>query len=162
MHKIENQRELIERTLDIIEKFSGKRPRGWFGPGLTQTFDTLDILRACGIEYIGDWACDDEPVTLKTKSKSIVALPYNGRQHDAYIARRRHRAVDLGRCSPTPPGIFVLHDGMGLVAKRLEYIPNSDPPRVRIISDNPLYKPYEGSGDEINVNGRIRWFAREM
>jgi hypothetical protein len=30
---------------------------------------------------------------------------------------------------------------MGLVAKRLEHIPNSDPPRVRIVSDNPLYKP---------------------
>jgi hypothetical protein len=25
---------------------------------------------------------------------------------------------------------------MGLVAKRLEHVPNSDPPRVRIISDN--------------------------
>ena len=48
------------------------------------------------------------------------------------------------------------------VAKRLEHIPNSDPPRVRIISDNPLYKPYEGSGDEVNIIGRIRWFAREM
>jgi phage repressor protein C with HTH and peptisase S24 domain len=70
--------------------------------------------------------------------------------------------VDLGRRAPTPPGIFVLHDGMGLVAKRLEHIPNSDPPRVRIISDNPLYKPYEGSGDEVNIIGRIRWFAREM
>jgi phage repressor protein C with HTH and peptisase S24 domain len=46
--------------------------------------------------------------------------------------------VDLGRRSPTPPGIFVLHDGMGLVAKRLEHIPNSDPARLRIISDNPL------------------------
>ena len=60
------------------------------------------------------------------------------------------------------PGIFVLHDGMGLVAKRLEHIPNSDPPRVRIISDNPFYKPYEGSGEEVNIIGRIRWFAREM
>jgi hypothetical protein len=27
---------------------------------------------------------------------------------------------------------------------------------------NPLYKPYEGSGDEVNIIGRIRWFAREM
>jgi phage repressor protein C with HTH and peptisase S24 domain len=70
--------------------------------------------------------------------------------------------VDLGRRAPTPPGIFVLHDGMGLVAKRLEHIPNSDPPRVRIISDNPFYKPYEGSGEEVNIIGRIRWFAREM
>ena len=47
-------------------------------------------------------------------------------------------------------------------AKRLEHIPNSDPPRVRIISDNPFYKPYEGSGEEVNIIGRIRWFAREM
>lgn len=42
----------------------------------------------------------------------------------------------------------MLHEGMGLVATRLEHIPNSDPPRVRIISDNPLCKPYEGSGEE--------------
>ncbi|MDI1265228.1 MAG: hypothetical protein PS018_18415, partial [bacterium] len=50
----------------MIEKFCGKRPRGWFGPGLTQTFETLDYLSEAGIEYIGDWVLDDEPVTLKT------------------------------------------------------------------------------------------------
>jgi phage repressor protein C with HTH and peptisase S24 domain len=70
--------------------------------------------------------------------------------------------VDTSRRSPTPPGIFVLHDGMGLVAKRLEHIPNSDPPRVRIVSDNQHYSPYEGMAEEINIVGRIRWFAREM
>lgn len=70
--------------------------------------------------------------------------------------------VDTSRRSPTPPGIFVLHDGMGLVAKRLEHIPNSDPPRVRIVSDNPHYSPYENMADEVNIIGRIRWFAREM
>ena len=32
------------KSMDVIEKFSGQRPRGWFGPGLTQTFDTLDYL----------------------------------------------------------------------------------------------------------------------
>jgi hypothetical protein len=35
----------------------------------------------------------------------------------------------------------VLHDGMGLVAKRLEHITNSDPPRVRIISVIPSTSP---------------------
>jgi phage repressor protein C with HTH and peptisase S24 domain len=70
--------------------------------------------------------------------------------------------VDLARRAPTPPGIFVLHDGMGLVAKRLDHIPNTDPPRVRIISDNPLYSPYEGTAEEVNIIGRIRWFAREI
>jgi phage repressor protein C with HTH and peptisase S24 domain len=70
--------------------------------------------------------------------------------------------VDLARRAPTPPGIFVLHDGMGLVAKRLDHIPNTDPPRVRIISDNPLYSPYEGTAEEVNIIGRIRWYAREI
>jgi allantoinase len=90
MHKVENQREVIMRAMDLIEKFSGKRPRGWFGPGLTQTFDTVDYLSEAGIEYIGDWACDDEPVTLKTKHKSIVALPYNFELHDIVIMALQH------------------------------------------------------------------------
>ena len=51
---------------------------------------------------------------------------------------------------------------MGLVAKRLEHVPMSDPPRLRIISDNPRYTPYECTAEEVNVVGRIRWFAREL
>ena len=70
--------------------------------------------------------------------------------------------VDMNQRAPNPPGIFVLHDGMGLVAKRLEHVPLSDPPRLRIISDNALYTPYECTADEVNVIGRIRWFAREL
>jgi phage repressor protein C with HTH and peptisase S24 domain len=70
--------------------------------------------------------------------------------------------VDMNQKSPVPPGVFVLHDGMGLVAKRLEHIPNSDPPAVRVISDNGLYSAYERTADEVTIVGRIRWFAREL
>jgi len=70
--------------------------------------------------------------------------------------------VDMARRAPNPPGIFVLDDGLGLVAKRLEHIPNSDPSAVRVISDNAFYSPYERTADEIHIIGRIRWFAREI
>ncbi|MGA1619246.1 MAG: XRE family transcriptional regulator [Pirellulales bacterium] len=70
--------------------------------------------------------------------------------------------VDISRRSPSPPGIFVINDGMGLVAKRLEHIPNSEPARVRIISDNQRYSDYDGLVDAINVIGRICWFSREV
>ena len=50
MHKTDDQRAVIMKSMDIIEKFSGQRPRGWFGPGLTQTFDTLDYLSEAGVE----------------------------------------------------------------------------------------------------------------
>lgn len=70
--------------------------------------------------------------------------------------------VDMTRTVPAPTGIFVLHDGMGLVAKRLELVADSTPPKIRILSDNPLYSPYEQMIEDIRIIGRIRWFAREI
>jgi phage repressor protein C with HTH and peptisase S24 domain len=70
--------------------------------------------------------------------------------------------VDMTKRAPSPPGIFVLDDGMGLVAKRLQHVPNSDPPAVQVISDNKHYPEYERTAEEINIIGRIRWFAREI
>jgi allantoinase len=91
MQKLDDQRAVIGKSMDIIEKFCGKRPRGWFGPGLTQTYDTLDYLSEAGVEYIGDWVLDDEPVTVTTKHKPIVALPYNFELHDIVIMALQHQ-----------------------------------------------------------------------
>jgi peptidoglycan/xylan/chitin deacetylase (PgdA/CDA1 family) len=82
MHKLDDERAVIDRSMDIIEKFTGSRPRGWFGPGLTQTFETLDHLSAAGIEYIGDWVLDDQPIWARTKHDPVAALPYNYELHD--------------------------------------------------------------------------------
>ncbi len=70
--------------------------------------------------------------------------------------------VDMTRQLPHPPGIFVLDDGTGLVAKRPVHIPNSDPPTVRLISDNKLYPAYKRTAEDIRIIGRIRWFARDI
>jgi allantoinase len=94
MHKLDDQRAVIMKSMDVIEKFFGKRPRGWFGPGLTQTFDTLDYLSEAGVEYIGDWVLDDEPVTLKTTHKPVVALPYNFEIHDIVMMALQHLPSD--------------------------------------------------------------------
>ena len=95
MHKLDDQRASIMRSMNIIERFCGKRPRGWFGPGLTQTFETLDYLSEAGIEYIGDWVLDDEPVTLKTTHKPVVALPYNFEIHDIVMMALQHHPSEV-------------------------------------------------------------------
>jgi peptidoglycan/xylan/chitin deacetylase (PgdA/CDA1 family) len=91
MHKLADQKAVIDRSVAIIAKFWGRAPRGWFGPGLTQTLETLDYLSAAGIEYIGDWVLDDEPVTLKTAHKPVVALPYNFELHDIVLMALQHQ-----------------------------------------------------------------------
>lgn len=86
MHEVEDQRAEIRRTADAIKAFAGRRPRGWFGPGLTETLDTLDHLAEAGFEYVGDWAFDDQPVRLETRHGGITALPYNFEVHDIVVS----------------------------------------------------------------------------
>lgn len=70
--------------------------------------------------------------------------------------------IDTAKKTPSPPGIFVLFDGMGLVAKRVEYVGAPGTQRIRIGSDNPQYATYERSSEESFIAGRVVWFAREI
>ena len=65
--------------------------------------------------------------------------------------------IDVSLKVPVPRGIFVIWDGMGLVAKRIEHVPHSEPPKVVFKSLNPEYNSYERLGDEIRVVGRAVW-----
>jgi len=70
--------------------------------------------------------------------------------------------IDTTKRMPSPSGIFVLFDGMGLVAKRLELMQNPVTPVIRILSDNPQYSAYERPPSELHIIGRVVWFAREL
>ena len=63
---------------------------------------------------------------------------------------------------PVPPGIFVIWNGMGLVAKRIEHVPHSDPPRVVLKSLNPEYDSYGPLAEEICAVGRAVWVSRKL
>lgn len=70
--------------------------------------------------------------------------------------------IDRRRMNVQQPGIFVVHDGLGWVAKWVEHIPGSDPPRVRIFSENARFGPYERTLEEAHIIGRVVWFARRI
>jgi peptidoglycan/xylan/chitin deacetylase (PgdA/CDA1 family) len=77
MHLEADPPAMIARTLDTIERFTGKRPVGWLSPGLAETYDTPDQLAAAGVKYIADWVYDDEPTEISTTSGPLVTLPYS-------------------------------------------------------------------------------------
>ena len=94
IHNEPDQKAMITRTLDILERASGTRPIGWLGPGLTQTYDTPDILAEAGIKYIGDWVFDDEPVPIKTTKGPLVTLPYSVELNDIPMMIVQHHESD--------------------------------------------------------------------
>lgn len=94
MHKVEDQRAAIRQTMQAIEKFTGRKPRGWESPGLTETYETIDILAEEGIEYVADWVLDDQPVEIATTKGPIVSVPYTVETNDIPIMALQHHASD--------------------------------------------------------------------
>jgi allantoinase len=93
MQKVENERSDIRKSAEVIEKATGKRPRGWLGPGLTETWETPDILAEEGYDYVADWVLDDQPVWMKTRGKPILNIPYTQECNDvAMMLIQHHKA----------------------------------------------------------------------
>src|SRR5574341_604365 len=98
MQKVESERDDIARTTEVIRGFTGKRPRGWLGPGLTETWETPDLLVEAGYDYVCDWVLDDQPVMLKTRTRPIVNIPYTQECNDvAMMLIQHHPAVEYYR-----------------------------------------------------------------
>lgn len=95
MHHVEDQRAAIRETIAAIKEFTGKPPRGWESPGLTETYDTIDHLREAGIEYVADWVLDDQPCQIETASGPIVSLPYTVEMNDiAMMVLQNHSSEE--------------------------------------------------------------------
>ena len=77
MHIVEDEVEVANKSFAILKDYTGKAPKGWLGPGLQETLDTLDHLAAAGFKFVCDWPMDEHPVTMKTAAGPIMAMPYS-------------------------------------------------------------------------------------
>jgi peptidoglycan/xylan/chitin deacetylase (PgdA/CDA1 family) len=95
MQKVADEAADIAKTSAAIREATGKNPRGWLGPGLTETWQTSDLLAEAGYDYVCDWVLDDQPVVLKTRGKPIVNLPYTQECNDvAMMLIQHHKASE--------------------------------------------------------------------
>ncbi len=99
IHEITDEAAMIVEAIQEIERFTGRRPRGWASPGLAQTQDSLDHLAGAGIEYACDWVFDDQPCDLLTKHGTIVALPYSVDLNDVPAMGLHRQSVQTFRQS---------------------------------------------------------------
>jgi allantoinase len=87
----EDEARLIAECTAVVTRLSGKQPTGWLGPWLAQTGVTLDLLKEAGYRYVMDWALDDQPIWMKTRSGPILSVPYPIELNDSpSLVYRRH------------------------------------------------------------------------
>jgi peptidoglycan/xylan/chitin deacetylase (PgdA/CDA1 family) len=85
---LDEERQTIREVLRTIEQATGEKPRGWLGPGLTETFNTPDVLAEEGVQYVGDWNNDDQPYPMKVKKGKLFSLPYCMDLNDMHLLNR--------------------------------------------------------------------------
>ena len=86
----ERERALIQEVLARIAKATGRKPVGWLGAGLQESWNTLDYLIEEDCLYVADWFCDDQPFLMHVDGKRIVSIPYNFEINDwtAFLQQR--------------------------------------------------------------------------
>jgi len=95
---VPDERAMIVEAKQTVERFTGARMRGWLGPGLQETFDTPDILKALGFDYLCEWCLDDLPSWMTTKHGRIVSIPYCFETNDSVIyAVEKHSSAEMTR-----------------------------------------------------------------
>jgi allantoinase len=86
-----DEARLIAECTEIVTRLSRRRPEGWLGPYIAQSAVTLDLLKEAGYRYVMDWAMDDQPVWMRTRSGPILSVPYPLELNDSpSLVSRRH------------------------------------------------------------------------
>ncbi len=74
---IDEERRYLTDVVNTIRQGTGRQPRGWLGPALTETFNTPDLLAELGLSYILDWCNDDQPYPIRVKQGRMISVPYS-------------------------------------------------------------------------------------
>lgn len=112
---------------------------------------------------IAEWQLPSEVVRFYSTAPAseLRIITVMGDSMEPTLQPGQRVLVDTGDRTPSPPGVFVVWDGLGLVVKRVQALAHTEPMRVKIGSDNPKYKSYERTLAEAYIQGRVigqwRW-----
>jgi peptidoglycan/xylan/chitin deacetylase (PgdA/CDA1 family) len=79
----DEERRFLGEAVGTIADATGRRPQGWMGPGLTETFNTPALLAELGLSYVLDWTNDDQPYRLKVPG--MISVPYSVELNDLLL-----------------------------------------------------------------------------
>jgi peptidoglycan/xylan/chitin deacetylase (PgdA/CDA1 family) len=89
---------MIRDATETLRRHCGDRPYGWMGPWIAETAITPDLLKEAGYTFVMDWPADDQPFWMKTRSGSILSVPYPIEINDSPTMLSRHQpATDFAQ-----------------------------------------------------------------
>lgn len=101
----------------------------------------------------GFWSFPDDIRSGFNQIGKTHALPVKGDSMEPTLPGGSTVFVDTSHVLPSPPDLYAIDYGDGLMVKRIELIPRTS--KVRVISDNDRYQSYEMDREDLQVYGRV-------
>lgn len=155
----------------VLTGKEGKKP-GKDGHGLREKIDTdftyvpqVNGKISAGQGFVPDNVIEmrvafrKEWIARKGNAKNMVLVKVSGDSMEPTLLNGDLVLVDRGRNYLEPQGgVYAVALDEVIMIKRVQ--PLGD--RVRIISDNKMYEAFEVRADQVRINGKVIWFAREL
>jgi allantoinase len=85
------ERELLAGCRDRIVSLQGIAPAGWLSPWISESRTTPDLLAEEGYTYTLNWAHDDQPTQMQTRTgQTLWSIPYPQELNDIPMIMGRH------------------------------------------------------------------------
>jgi peptidoglycan/xylan/chitin deacetylase (PgdA/CDA1 family) len=81
----DQERAIIEDSIETIRKWTGQKLSGWLAPALSNNTWTMDLLAEYGIDYTCDLFHDDQPMPVRVKSGRLISMPYSLEMNDVIV-----------------------------------------------------------------------------
>lgn len=92
---------------------------------------------------------------LRTNPQSVYVAEIMGDSMEPTLRSGDRVLIDTAHKAPSPPGVYALWDGFGVVVKRIEIVPEADPAAIRVLSDNQRHTAYQRTLEEAHIIGRV-------
>ncbi len=164
----ETEEQVIHDALIRVTEATGKRPTGWLGSGMQQTWNTMDYLAKEKLDYVCDWINDDQPYTMEVGGRTMVQMPYSRDMNDLPLMFWQNRSSDeyektvrrafdrlyaegaeSGRCMPIPlhPYVVGMSHRIWALESILDHIQGHD--KVWFATGSEIVDHYLASGATI-------------
>lgn len=122
-------------------------PSGMSEPGSDNSITSINTAGSRGF-----WSFPEEIKSAWPHIEQTYAIAVTGDSMEPTLRSGSYVFVDTSHTYPSPPDLYAVNYGHGLMVKRIELLPKDN---IRVISDNERYSDFEFPINDVEIFGRV-------
>ena len=164
---LNNSRQIKAQEYNAMRRFFGLPVDGEHAAAMPENAYRLEALAGEQAPFLNDaadggthtdsWVLPAEIVSQRTNASPDKIKIFTVQEHvmEPDFRRGEPVLVDMSDIEPSPAGAFIVSDGFGYMLRLCEFIPNSDPPEIRVSARMKGFQTQTLKLEDFTILGRV-------